>query len=126
MKTVSNQGIIDWRPFHIFYRRYDRRTMLSRRTRTSHPGQQGRVIKEDEKGRQRGRKIEMGIRQSIHAVAVVLIAEFTQHVVGSVLAEDGEGGMVYAVEHAGLHRGVVDHVLEDNLLPYLQLMVKAP
>ena len=34
--------------------------------------------------------------------------------------------MVDAVEHIGLHRGVVYHVLKDDSFAYLQLVVEAP
>ena len=34
--------------------------------------------------------------------------------------------MAYAVEHGSLHRGVVVHVLEYDVLAYLQVVVKLP
>ncbi len=40
--------------------------------------------------------------------------------------QHGDGGMGYAVEHAGLHRRVVDHVLENHVVARMQLAVERP
>jgi hypothetical protein len=34
--------------------------------------------------------------------------------------------MVYAIEHASLDGGIVYHILENDLLAYLQGMIEAP
>ena len=37
-----------------------------------------------------------------------------------------DGRMRNAVKRIGLHGRVVNHIFEDNLLPYFQLVVKLP
>jgi hypothetical protein len=39
---------------------------------------------------------------------------------------DSNGGMANAVEHTGLDGGVMQHVLENDVLSHLQLMVESP
>ena len=44
----------------------------------------------------------------------------------AVCVEQGDGGMVDAVEHGGLDGRVVEHVLEDDILAHGERMVKLP
>ena len=62
----------------------------------------------------------------IHAVAVILVGKGAERFERTVLTEHGDGGMGDAIEGVGLHGGIVDHILEDHLLAYCQLMIETP
>ena len=62
----------------------------------------------------------------IHPIFVVCVVKFAQDFQFSVLMQHPDGGVAHTVEHVRLHRRVVDHILEDDFLAHLQLMVKLP
>ena len=62
----------------------------------------------------------------IHPVFVVFIAIFAQYFEFSVLVEHANSRVRDAVEHVRLHRRIVNHILENNLLANLQFMVELP
>ena len=63
---------------------------------------------------------------SVHPVLIILIAELAEDNKFAVGTGQDDGGMGHTVEHRCLHRSVVEHVLEDDVLPHLQLMVESP
>lgn len=62
----------------------------------------------------------------IHTVAIVLVGVFTKGDKFVILTKKTDGGMTDSIEGAGLHRGVMEHVLEDDGLTYLQLVIETP
>lgn len=64
--------------------------------------------------------------RSVHPRPVIGIAKFTEHLQLAVCMDQGKGRMSDAIKHVGLDRGVVDHVLKDDILADLQLVVKLP
>ena len=62
----------------------------------------------------------------IHPIFVVFVAKFAQNLELAIRMEHGNGGMRDAVEGICLDRSVVNHVLENHFLAYLQLMVELP
>ena len=62
----------------------------------------------------------------IHPIFVVFVAKFAQNLELAIRMEHGNGGMRDAVEGICLDRGVVNHILENHFLAYLQLMVELP
>ena len=63
---------------------------------------------------------------SIHPISVVLIAEMAQYFECSVTFQHADGRMCDAIEGVRLHRRVVNHILENDLLADLQFVVKLP
>lgn len=63
---------------------------------------------------------------SIHPADIILIAERSQHFQFSISMNHSYGGMGDAIEHICLDRGIMYHILEDDVFAYLQLMVKFP
>ena len=66
------------------------------------------------------------VETSIHAVAIVLVCVLAEHLKLSIAMNEADGRMPDAVEHGGLHGGVVEHVLEDDVLADLQFVVELP
>ena len=62
----------------------------------------------------------------IHAVAVILVSERAERFQRAIEMQDGDGGMADAIKHIGLDGGVVEHILEDDVLAHLQSMVEPP
>ncbi len=62
----------------------------------------------------------------IHAFFVVFVAKTAQKLQCSILMKHANRGMGDAIEHAGLHRRVVYHVLENDFFAHLQRMIKLP
>lgn len=63
---------------------------------------------------------------SVHAVAIVLVAETTQDLKLTIAMKHGYRGMRDAVKGIGLDSGIVNHVFENDVLANLQLMVETP
>ena len=61
-----------------------------------------------------------------HSVTVVFVCESSEEFKRAILMQHADGRMGDAVEHRGLHGRVVNHVFEDERLPYLKLVVKLP
>lgn len=55
----------------------------------------------------------------VHTVAVILIGIAAQDLFCAVSMLKHNRGMRDSVEHIGLHGGIMQHILEDDLLPYL-------
>ena len=62
----------------------------------------------------------------IHPVFVVCVAKFTKNFQFTILMEHADGGMTHTVEHVRLDGSIMDHVLKNNFLAYLQFMIEAP
>ena len=62
----------------------------------------------------------------IHAIFVVFVAKMAQNFQFSVLFQHSYRWMADAVEHRCLYRGVMYHILENDMLTHLQLVVETP
>ena len=63
---------------------------------------------------------------STHTVAVILVRILTIKLESAILTEYADGRMMYAIEHIGLDRCVVNHILENELFTNLQWVVEGP
>ena len=63
---------------------------------------------------------------STHTITVVLVGEITIKLESAILTKYADGRMMDAIEHIGLDRCVVNHILEDKLFTNPQWMIKGP
>ena len=64
--------------------------------------------------------------ESIHSVAIVLVAELSEHLDATIGMPHDNGWMRDAIEGVSLDRGVVQHVLEHDVIAHLQGASEAP
>ena len=62
----------------------------------------------------------------IHPLSVVFVFELPQHLEFAIRPEQGDIGMRDAVEHIGLHGGIVQHIFKNDALAHLQFMIELP
>ena len=63
---------------------------------------------------------------SIHAVAIVFVAEFSQDFEGVVEPKDADGRVRNAIEHRGFDGGIMNHVLENDGFANFEFVVERP
>ena len=62
----------------------------------------------------------------IHPIEIVFITKLAQDFQFSVRMKHRYRRMSNAIKRTGLHRGIVNHILENHLLAYLQFVVETP
>ena len=62
----------------------------------------------------------------IHSVLIVFESEFFQHAQLSILLCQHYRWVRYSIKHVAFHRGVMKHVLKDDILADCQVVVKLP
>ena len=63
---------------------------------------------------------------SAHSVTIIRITEMTIILYRSVCMQHCYGRMIDAIEHIGLDRRIMYHILKDNFISHFQLVIKTP
>lgn len=58
--------------------------------------------------------------QSVHALEIIVESVLAENFQAVVCVQQRNGRMLDAIKHIGLYGSVVNHVFEDDVLPYPQ------